>query len=343
MKLRRAMAAAAATAVIAPLALLSAPAAFADETSPTPTETVSETPSETPSDTTSPTAPTEVPSDTASPTDTTSPTASTEPTGTTSPTDSASPTDSTEPSESAEPSEDPSDPDVPYCDELDEDFTDAKVAADIKGLPGKIVAGDGFHTFKLVVTNESDTTVDGVAFYAEIENYEVDEAKWLSPYVDLEFKNPDTGSWDRIGNDDFAGDYFFYVDELKAGKSKSVDLRVSIDAKAPAGDAYSFGSGAYLDNVDGQDCIAEGWAQYDFSVLKAGSKNDDPGEATPSDNDKGSVKKPQGDVSELPTGNLAETGSSSALPTIGLVGGVAIVAGAGAVFAVRRRKAGTQA
>ncbi|OPG02548.1 cell wall protein [Streptomyces sp. GKU 895] len=340
MKLRRAMAAAAATAVIAPLALLSAPAAFADETSsPTPTETVTETPSDTPS----PTAPTEVPSDTASPSATTSPTASTEPSGSTSPSDTASPTDSTEPSESAEPSEEPTDPDVPYCEDLDEDFTDAKVSADIKGLPGKIVAGDGFHSFKLTVTNESDTTVDGVAFYAEVENYELDEAKFLSPYVDLEFKNPETGSWDRIGNDEWAGDYFFFVDELKAGKSQSVGLRVSIDAKAPAGDAYSFGSGAYLDDVDGQDCIAEGWAQYDFSVLKAGSKNDDPGEATPSDNDKGSVKRPQGDVSDLPTGNLAETGSSSALPTIGLVGGVAIVAGAGAVLAVRRRKAGPQA
>ncbi len=141
-----------------------------------------------------------------------------------------------------------------------------------------------------------------------------------------------------------AGDYFFYVEKLKAGASESVDLRVSIDAKAPAGDAYSFGSGAYVDNVDGRECIAEGWAQYDFAVLKAGSSNTDPGTATPSEDDpKDSVQKPQGSVSDLPTGNLAETGSSSALPMIGLVGGVAIVAGAGAVFAMRRRKAGTEA
>ncbi|MEU6377644.1 LPXTG cell wall anchor domain-containing protein [Streptomyces sp. NPDC046909] len=342
MKLRRAMAAAAATAVIAPLALLSAPAAFADETSPTPTDTVSSTPTDTPSDTASPTD-TALPTDTGLPTDTASPTASESATDTASPSASASATESDEPSESAEPSEEPTDPDVPYCEELDEDFSDAKVSADIKGLPGKIVAGDGFHNFKLVVTNDSGTTVDGVAFYAEVENYELDEAKFLSPYVDLEFKNPDTGSWDRIGSDDWAGDYFFYVESLKAGKSKTVSLRVSIDAKAPAGDAYSFGSGAYLDNVDGQDCIAEGWAQYDFTVLKAGSENPDPGTATPSDNgSKDSVKKPQGDVSELPTGNLADTGSSSALPTIGLVGGVAIVAGAGAVFAMRRRKAGAE-
>ncbi|MEU2426186.1 LAETG motif-containing sortase-dependent surface protein [Streptomyces sp. NPDC007851] len=339
MKLRRAMAAAAATAVIAPLALLSAPAAFADDTA-TPSATES-APSEIPSDSPSPS-----PSDSVSPTGSAS--ASESASASASPSDSASASASasasTEPSESAEPSEDPSDPDVPYCEDLDQNFANAKVSADIKGLPGKIVAGDGFHAFKLTVTNESKADVDGVAFYAEIENYELDESKYLSPYVDLEFKNPDSGSWDRIGSDDWAGDYFFYVEKLKSGASKSVDLRVSIDAKAPAGDAYSFGSGAYLDKVDGQDCIAEGWAQYDFTVLKAGSSNPAPGTATPSDNGgKDSVKKPQGNVSDLPTGNLAETGSSSALPVIGLVGGAAVVAGAAAVFVVRRRKTGADA
>jgi len=339
MKLRRAMGVAAATAVIAPLALLSAPAAFADETpTASATETVSETPTETPSDTASAT-----PTDTGLPTDTATPSA---PPSSSTPTASASASESGEPtpSTSAEPSEDPSDPDVPFCEDVDKNYEGAKVSADIKGLPGKIVAGDGFHNFKLTVTNDAKTTVEGVAFYAEVENYELDESKYLSPYVDLEFKNPETGSWDRIGSDDWAGDYFFYVDKLKAGQSETVALRVSIDAKAPAGDAYSFGSGAYLDNVDGQDCIAEGWAQYDFEVLKAGSANHNPGSATPSDKgSKDSVKKPQGEISDLPTGNLAETGSSSALPVIGLVGGVAVVAGAGAVFAVRRRRAGASA
>ncbi|MEH0419072.1 LAETG motif-containing sortase-dependent surface protein [Streptomyces sp. B21-083] len=343
MKLRRAMVAAAATAVITPLALLSAPVAFADGSpSATPSETVTETPSQTPSDSTSATPSDPAPSDTGLPSDVPSDSAS--PSASIS--DSASPSASVSasPSVSAEPSENPTDPDVPFCEDLDEDYSDAQVSADIKGLPGKIVAGDGFHGFKLVVTNDSKADIKGVAFYAEIENYEFDEAKFLSPYVDLEFKNPETGKWDRIGDDDWAGDYFFYVDKLKAGASESVDLRVSIDKQAPAGDAYSFGSGAYIDNVDGQDCIAEGWAQYDFKVLKSGSSNTDPGSATPSDNgSKDPVHKPQGNVSDLPTGNLADTGSSSALPMIGLVGGVAVVAGAGAVFAMRRRKAGTEA
>ncbi|MDO0935699.1 cell wall protein [Streptomyces sp. DG2A-72] len=344
MKLRRAMAVAAATAAISPFALLSAPAAFAEgSASPTPTETVTETVTETPSGTPSDTA-TATPSDTTLPTGTASasdaPTSSA-PTGSATPSATESESGRPEPSESAEPSEAP---DVPFCEELDEEFSDAKVSADIKGLPGKIVAGDGFHGFKLVVTNESGMDVEDVAFYAEVENYELDESKYLSPYVDLEFKNPESGSWERIGDSEWAGDLFFGIDTLKSKASQTVDLRVSIDAKAPAGDAYSFGSGVYLDNVDGQDCIAEGWAQYDFEVLKAGSANPDPGTATPGDNgSKGPGKKPQGSISDLPTGNLADTGANSALPAIGLVSGVAIVAGAGAVFAMRRRKAGANA
>ncbi|MFI8190693.1 LAETG motif-containing sortase-dependent surface protein [Streptomyces sp. NPDC085946] len=340
------MAAAAATAVIAPIALLSAPAAFATEStetpSGTPTETVTSTPSETATETASAT-PTDTATSTATPTATGLPTdtpTSSSPSGT----PSQSPTSEPEPTDSAEPSEEPTDPEVPFCEEVDEEFADAKVSADIKGLPGKIVAGSGYHGFQLVVTNESGTDVEGVAFYAEVENYELEESKYLSPYVDLEFKNPGTGAWEDIRDESgYAGDYFFYAEELKAEKSETVDLRVSIDAKAPAGDAYSFGSGAYLDNVNGQDCIAEGWSRYDFQVLPAGSSNPKPGDAQPSDGDKGSVKKPQGDVSALPTGNLAETGSNSALPVIGLVGGVAVVAGAGAVFAVRRRNAGADA
>ncbi|MDV6288642.1 LAETG motif-containing sortase-dependent surface protein [Streptomyces sp. UP1A-1] len=223
------------------------------------------------------------------------------------------------------------------------------MSADIKGLPGKIVAGDGYHPFELVVTNESKTDVKEVAFYAEVENYEFeDESKFLSSYVDLEFKNPETGKWDRVGNDEWAGDYFYFMEKLKAKATQTVDMRLSVDAKAPTGDAYSFAFGAYLDNVDGQECIAAGWSQYDFQILASGSGNPDPGTAKPSDkgddkDGKISVKKPQGDVSKLPSGSLAETGSSSALPTIGLVGGLAVVVGGGAMFVVRRRKAGVQA
>ncbi|MDQ0775060.1 LPXTG-motif cell wall-anchored protein [Streptomyces aurantiacus] len=339
MKLRRVMAAAAVTAVIAPLTLLSAPAAFATETDPAGTESASTSATPDPTTTETTTPPVTTPS--------TTPPGSEIPSGTPDPSTSVTTTPPESPSASPDPSEEPTDPeeDAPYCEDLDENYGDAKVSADIKGLPGKIVAGDGAHAFELVVTNESKEELKGVAFYAEIENYELDESKFLSKYVTLEFKNDESGKWERIGDENWAGDYFFYVEALKAKASQTVDLRFSVDKGAPAGDSYSFGSGAYVDNIDGQDCIAEGWAQYDFEVLKAGSTNPKPGTATPNDNgdSKDPVKKPQGNVSDLPTGNLAETGSNSALPTIGLVGGAALVAGAGAVFIARRRKAGSDA
>ncbi|MGW0819763.1 LAETG motif-containing sortase-dependent surface protein [Streptomyces sp. NPDC002845] len=350
MKLRRALAAAAATAVMAPLALLSAPAAFADETDPeaTPSTTPSTSAPEATPENTPETAPETTESGTteSEPESTPTPSAPTgqnnkdkdEDTATSTPTETSSGTPSGTPSMSEEP---PGlDPEVPFCEELDEEYSDAKVSAAIKGLPGKIVAGSGDHPFQLVVTNGTKADLDGVVFYAEVENYELDEDKWLSPFVDLEFKNPEDGKWTRIGDDEWAGDYFFHAERLKAGADKKIDLRIGIDAKAPAGDAYSFGSGAYLDEVDGQECFAEGWAEYEFTVLKPGSANPDPGEAEPDDDekaDKGSAKQPQGDMSELP-GNLAETGADSALPVIGLVGGAAVVVGAGAVFLVRRRK-----
>ncbi|MDX6354597.1 MAG: hypothetical protein QOF98_1500, partial [Streptomyces sp.] len=49
------------------------------------------------------------------------------------------------------------------------------------------------------------------------------------------------------------------------------------------------------------------------------------------------------DATTAPTGDLADTGSSAALPVIGLMGGAAVALGAGAVYAVRRRRAGTDA
>ncbi|GGX67950.1 hypothetical protein GCM10010358_22990 [Streptomyces minutiscleroticus] len=347
------MAAAAATAVIAPLALLSAPAAFAEQSEQPPSGTPSDASSQSASS--SPSAPESVPASESASTTPPAPSDGTgvpggAPSGSTTPSGSATPSDSAEPSESADPAdpEDPIDPAVPYCEEIDGDYTDAKVSADIKGLPGKIVAGDGFHAFQLVVTNKSDLDLRNVAFYAEVENFEIDEAKYLSSHVDLQFKNPESGAWERIGSDEWAGDYFFFTETLRAKASQKVDLRVGVDAGAPAGDAYTFASGAYLDNVEGQECVAEGWALYDFTVLRPGSPNPSPGTAKPGttkpgDGVKGPVKKPQGDVSALPTGSLAETGSDPVLPVVGLVGGVAVVAGAGAVFAARRRRAGADA
>ncbi|MEU0374086.1 LPXTG cell wall anchor domain-containing protein [Streptomyces sp. NPDC006283] len=332
MQIRRAMAVAAATAVIAPATFLAAPAAYA--TTPTPSATASDTtsPSASPSDTVSPSPSA---SDTTSP----SPSAS----DTTSPSPSASDTTSPSPSAST-PTADPEDPEEPpYCEELDETFEEKALGLEISGLPGKIVAGSGWEDFNLTVTNESKADLKKVVFYAEVENDELDEDKWLSKYVELQFRIPGTDNWERIGNEDWAGAEFWGVETMKPDDFVKVDLRMNIEKDAPAADSYSFGSGGYLANIDGQDCFAANAGVYaDFTVLKPGTPNDNPGEATPGEGnpgDKGPDTKPQGDVKELPvTGNLAETGSDSNLSVIGAVGGVAIIAGAGAVLAMKRRR-----
>ncbi|MFE6622194.1 LAETG motif-containing sortase-dependent surface protein [Streptomyces sp. NPDC057740] len=351
MKLRRALAAAATTAVIAPIALLSAPAAFATGETPTPTASESTPAAEESTPAAEESTPTAEESTPAAEESTPAAEEST-PAASTSP--SASASESTEPSESAEPSEEP---DYPYCEEVDENFEEQALDSEISGLPGKIVAGSGWHTFSLTVTNTSKATLNQVAVYAEVENFEIEDPdKFLSPYVELEFLNPATKQWEEIREtyedehgepQEWAGGYFWGLDKMAPQDYIKSKLRLNVHKDAPVGDGYSFGTGAYLDTINGQDCIAESYGtDAYFTVLKPGSSNEDPGEAKPGDgtHKPGPETKPQGGVEELPvTGNLAETGSSSNLPVLGTIGGIAIVAGAGVVFAMKRRKVGAEA
>ncbi|MFC3346865.1 LAETG motif-containing sortase-dependent surface protein [Streptomyces echinoruber] len=339
MKLRRALAAAAMTAAIAPLAL-SAPAAFAEESpSDSPTASVSESTSESASasstETTEPTS-----SESASTTPSASASESASESASPSASTSASTSPSGTPSESAEPTEEPSD-----C-PVDEDGVDPESALslEVSGLPGKIVAGSGWHNFTLTAANHSDKALGDVQWLAIVDNYsESDNEKdWLSTYAQLEYFNPQTKAWESLA-DDIGNGVYFGQTELGAKETVDIKLRVNISAKAPAGDGYTIGLGGYLDEE--KNCVHSSFAVYEFTVLPAGSSNDNPGEAKPGKGDKpAGGKQPQGGAEEIPaTGSLAETGSSSALPMIGLVGGVAVVAGAGAVFVVRRRKAGSEA
>lgn len=333
MKLRRVMAAAAATAAIAPIALLSAPAAFAtdDPTSP-PSATATE--SATPS-------PTDAPTETATPSPSTSESTTAAPT----PSDTETGTPTEKPTESATPTEEPTE--TPSECPVDEDGVDAdsKLELGLSGLPGKIVAGSGWHQFKLTAANPSDEDLGEVQWLAAVDNLteSEDEKDWLANYAQIQYFNPDTKVWESIA-DEVSGGLYFGTTELGAKEKVDIKLRVNVSAKAPAGDGYALGLGGYLDSEE--NCVRSAFAFYEFTVLKPGSSNENPGEA---EEDKGGKaptggKTPQGGAKEIATtGNLAETGSSSMLPTIGLVGGVAVIAGAGAVFVVRRKKADASA
>ena len=338
MKLRRAMAAAAATAVIAPLALLSAPAAFATPDDPSTTTT---TEPATPTDpTTDPKDPTTPPTTdpTTDPAPTTDPTATDDPTDppttdpTTDPTDKPTDKPTEDETDPAEPTEEP-EPEPSAC-------KDSKVDVTITGLPGKIAAGSGWHKFSLNVANNSDSTLNDLDFFAGASPDKDGEELFKSKQVQLQAYNPEDKTWEDLNAGGYAVGYVGYTDELEPDYEVNIPMRINVKSNAPVGAGFSLGASIYGD-ADAE-CTGFGQISYKFQIVAAGTDTDG---TKPQEGGKVPVtnEKPNKNETAQVTGSLAETGSSSALPMIGLAGGVALVAGAGAVFIVRRRKTGADA
>ncbi|MFI1442229.1 LAETG motif-containing sortase-dependent surface protein [Streptomyces fructofermentans] len=323
MKLRHAMAVAATTAVIAPLALLSAPAAFAtDEPSGSPSASASESVSASPSASES--------SGEAAPapgTSTSESASASAPAPSTSASE-ASPSASASASASEEP-----DPEPSVCE-------DSKVQVSMSGLPGKIAAGSGWHKFSLNVLNSSDSTLRDLDFFAGAAADKSGEDLFKSKQVQLQAWNPDGKVWENLDEGGYAVGYVGYTDELKPDFEVHIPLRVNVKSSAPVGAGFSLGATIYGD--DDAECTGFGEVAYKFRIVAAGT---DTGGTKPQEGGKAPVTDEKADRGDTPqvTGNLAETGSSSALPVIALVGGAAVVAGVGAVFIVRRRKADADA
>lgn len=321
MKLRRAMALAAATAVIAPATFLAAPAAFATE-SPTPTPTASEPAA--PSTSESPSAP-ETPS---SPATTPSAETSTSSSPATTPSAPAS-SPATTPSPSTSVS--PTDP----VDECDSFSDNNKVVTELRGLPSKVVAGSGWVNFTYRVTNKSKKDFNAVEAYVDLLAIDGEKFEDSSRFLTLQWQIG--GEWKAISIED---GYFGTTGKLKPGEYADAKLRLMVDAKAPAGFGAAFTTGVHIDGKGG--CEFGETMIFEFDILAAGTKPGDVDDAEGKPGDKpGNKPAPQGDLEELPvSGNLAETGSSSILPTVGIAGGIAVVAGAGVVFAMKRRRSG---
>ncbi|MEV6698554.1 LAETG motif-containing sortase-dependent surface protein [Streptomyces sp. NPDC051453] len=340
MKLRRALAAAAATAAIAPIALLSAPAAFADGEAPAAPAAVSDE-TTTPAATTAPATDATTPSENTSstPAENTSTTPSTGSSTTPAASESSKPSDSTSPSPSASatPSDEPTDP-TGICEEDNEGYQ-SKLSVSISGLPGKIAAGSGWHGFTLNVKNPTKTDLDQAIFYAGVgPNDENAENPYKASQVRLQAKVD--GTWVDIDDGDGYSFGFLDLSGIKAGKSINYQLRLNVKAGAPIGEGLTIGGGFY--NDDELNCEGEASASYLIQIVKPGTDTDG---TKPQEGGKVPMpsEKPNDNNTQEVTGSLAETGSSSMVPTIGLIGGVAVVAGAGAVFTVRRRKAGATA
>ncbi|MEW2320644.1 LAETG motif-containing sortase-dependent surface protein [Streptomyces griseoincarnatus] len=358
MKLRRALAAAAATAAIVPAALLAAPAAHATD----PTSTASATGS-TETDATAPTA---TPAQTEStesgsggqdeqPEQDTDDSGNGDESGTgeegngtddsasSSPSSSPSPSASTSTSPSPSPStSSPAEEDPELCVDENGEST-AGLSEDLRsglsGLPETIVAGSGWTTFSFDVTNRGDEEIENIKPLIGVAAIGWEDVRDYSGQITVQVYDKAAGKWNTLAGAAGEGATFAAF-SLGAGQSASYQLRLSVSGKVP--DALGL-TGGFAEYSDTEGCwIADdpnGWI-YFFDILAAGSDAGDPDDAKPQT---GGVKELD-KVSEVKvTGSLAETGSNSALPVIGLVGGVAVVAGAGALFVVRRRKAGAEA
>ncbi|MFF0010564.1 LPXTG cell wall anchor domain-containing protein [Streptomyces sp. NPDC005374] len=340
MKLRRALAAAAATAAIAPLALFAAPSAFAEE-SPSPTATESASAGETTpaAPETTPAAPETTPAapETTPATGETSPTAGASGSATSSPSatasGSATATSSPSASESGEP--------VDECpvDENGDDIVDISdvLHSSLTGLPESVVAGSGWTNFKFNVSNSSDETIKDIQPFVGVGAVDWDFENDYSDLVTVQVKQG--GSWVDVATQ-FGEGGSFNAFSLGGGDSLSYQLRVKVDREVPSAVGIAIGLAEYSDENACWISDDENYGIYYFEVLPAGSDAGKPNDAKPQTGGKSAIS----DVNDVDVdGQLAETGSSSALPVLGLVGGFAVVAGTGVVFAVKRRKGATGA
>jgi LPXTG-motif cell wall-anchored protein len=351
MKIRRALAVAAATAVLAPVTLLSSPAAFAAP-SPTP-EAGESTPATQEEPRTAPEA--EQPAPAPAPDEEQE---KGKPATEEGEEKLAAEGEKEEPAEGAvsptatAPAPSPS-ATAPAggCTGRDWTNTDKNLRVLPAGLPSKIVVGSGFHYFKVNVENKGDKAYERVdlgLFAAQ-----VDDDGWFTTaeHFTLQFKNPETAVWTDIHvsvtDDDFVG-HIGYTG-IRAKESFSIDVRLSVAKTARPGYAAAYGTGVYAD--DKGNCVFSEVSSYNwFEVLPAGTDAGKPNEAKPNEakprtgGEKPVRTKPVGNTPIKPEGTLAQTGSDSDLPVIATIGGVAILAGAGVVFALgRRRKSDTTA
>ncbi|MFD7796756.1 LAETG motif-containing sortase-dependent surface protein [Streptomyces sp. NPDC059271] len=337
MKIRRALATAAATAVIAPLALLSvAPAAFAEESATPSASTSSSAP---PSPSASPSSSEATPE----PTDATSASATATAPGGSGPSASApasassSVSASSSPSSSASPSPSASTPADICVDENGEDVSElsADLTSSLTGLPQRIVAGGGWTAFKYNVSNHGDRAIADITPLIGVAAAGWDGRDY-SGRITVQVLDKASGSWKEVAGAAGEGGTFTPF-SLNAGASTSYQLRLSVSGKVPDAVGITAGFAQYAD--DAGCWIADdpnGWI-YEFAILAAGSDAGDPPDSKPQTGGAKEIK----DVKTVDaTGSLAETGSSSALPTIALAGGIAVVAGAGALIVVRRRRSG---
>ncbi|MCX3058644.1 ML domain-containing protein [Streptomyces beihaiensis] len=211
----------------------------------------------------------------------------------------------------------------PVCD------ASSKLTATVPGLPGSVTAGSTVD-FTLRLTNGTGRALDELRAFVAVRATDTSRTEDVSGKLHLRAKRG--GAWQPVRAAEYAGSF----KNVKPGTHVDLPLRLTVDASAPAGEGVSFVAGDSYGR-DGSCGGSEGLAAYSFRILPSGATAPSGAAKPVAPADK---PVPQGATSATPvaSGTLADTGSSSALPRIGLSGGAAVALGAGAVYVVRRRR-----
>ncbi|WP_206505571.1 LAETG motif-containing sortase-dependent surface protein [Streptomyces chrestomyceticus] len=243
-----------------------------------------------------------------------------------------------------------------------------------------VVRGGGWRSFRATVTNVSDKDVSpvwvSVAVYRESER----EAPFVSEFIDFEYKSGRDGKWTPVDRNASsfvtagalkAGASVTYDLRLRAAAELPWYLSSStVDVSATFLDHFRMPDGRVEPCTAGTDerktlKVVEPAAEPTPGTPKPGTSPDggakpEPakprptptasrptGSATPTAAPATPGAETSATAAAVParnpsgtSGNLAETGSSDALPTVALIGGAAVVAGGAAVLITRRRRTG---
>ncbi|MFJ3088188.1 LPXTG cell wall anchor domain-containing protein [Streptomyces sp. NPDC086838] len=236
------------------------------------------------------------------------------------------------------------------------DCVPANLRVTVSGLPASVVAGTST-TFSLRVKNGTDKTLDAVTTYANVHTTDTSGLKTTDRYMHLQWSTAASPKWHAVAKDHSIG-----IGALKAGAQTDVKLRLTADAKAPAGNGVVLTTVDYV-NKDGSCGGDPGMDASAFKVKAAGSGTgttggSGTGGSTGSTGDAGSTgtsgttgstgasgQQAQGSASDEAStgGGLASTGASDATVPLGIAGAAAVALGGAAVLVVRRRRAGAGA
>ncbi|MEU9995970.1 LAETG motif-containing sortase-dependent surface protein [Streptomyces sp. NPDC050848] len=221
---------------------------------------------------------------------------------------------------------------------------DNGVTAKLSG-PEEVKAGTSVDV-TLRLTSNLPTSFDSFHLFSSTAWYQL--GAFDNPndkYLTVRWFNEATGRWEKSKNvNPPAG-------KPKKGVPADIKLRLTVDARADVGSVYVMAIGTFK---SADDCVV---TDTELLTINVEPKGATPGPGTgggsgtsggSSGGGTGNPGTPQGGSSTAPVntgsgGPLAETGSDSALPQIALAGGAAVALGAGAMFLVRRRKAGADA